>query len=162
MKKTTTQKQIDELLKLQSLQNCSAESTRARSITVGTAFGGVTEVSMRRPDGQSIWCVLQPVETIELLHQLAANAGCHISVKPRDDFASWRNWRITEAEKLHLQGHPPFPNSMAPHMQIGANLPPPEQQPGFDTENTVRSEENVVAIKKTINRRNTKRASKAS
>jgi hypothetical protein len=54
-----------------------------------------------------------PVEITELIHQLAANIGCHIAVKPRDDFASWREWRVSEAEKKHLNGHAPFPNDMS-------------------------------------------------
>jgi hypothetical protein len=53
-----------------------------------------------------MWCIMQPVEVTELIHQLAANIGCHIAVKPRDDFASWREWRVSEAEKKHLMDTP--------------------------------------------------------
>jgi hypothetical protein len=64
---------------------------------------------------------MQPVEVIELIHQLAANAGCHIAIKPRDDFSSWREWRVTEAEKKHLNGHAPHVNDMAVFQQLGAS-----------------------------------------
>jgi hypothetical protein len=113
---------------------------RARSVTVGTAFGGVTELIMRRTDGTFTYAIMQPVEIVELIHQLAANVGCHMQLVPRKDFASWRDWKLTEAELAHYRGvqplpgvgWPPYSNDMAPHNQVGANLPPPEQQPGLN------------------------------
>lgn len=67
------------------------EINRARSISVGTSCG-ITELSMRSNDGTVSWIVLQPGETVELIHQLAANVGCYAEVKPREDFSSWRSW----------------------------------------------------------------------
>jgi len=160
MKKSDKQKRLAEIQALQDIQNFEANLNRARSVTVGTSFGGTTEVSLRGNDGKTLWCVLQPVEVIELIHQLAANVGCHINLQPRRDFSSWRDWRVTEEEKLHLAGHPPFSNDMALHMQVGANLPPPEQQPGMKI--TAKEQQNVVATEKTVNRRSTKRAAKAA
>jgi hypothetical protein len=159
MKQSDKQKRLADIQALQDIQNFEANLNRARSVTVGTAFGGTTEVSLRGNDGKTLWCLLQPVEVIELIHQLAANVGCHINLQPRRDFSSWRDWRVTEEEKLHLAGHPPFSNDMAPHMQVGANLPPPEQQPGMKF--TAKEQQNVVATEKTVNRRSTKRAAKA-
>ena len=112
---------------------------RARSVTTGTSFGGTVEIGMRRIDGIYTHAILQPVEAIELIHQLAANVGCHIQLTPRHDFASWRDWKYTEAELAHYRGQQHLPgvgwaphaNDMAPHAQIGANLPHPEQQPGM-------------------------------
>lgn len=103
---------------------------RARSITVGTAFGGTVEISMRRPDGTPTFVIMQPVEAIELIHQLAACSGCHIHLTPRKDFASWRNWDYSKEEldyyrgmqNLQGVGHPPH-----------TALPDPEHQPGFPT-----------------------------
>ena len=143
----------------QRLRSLKSNMSRSRSVTVGTAFGGVTEVSMRGDAGESLWCVLQPVEAIELIHQLAANVGCHIALKPREDFSSWRGWKVTEEEKLHLQGHPPFAGEVPTADNVGASLPPPEQQPGMKLN---RSNDDVVATKKTVNRRSTKRAAKTS
>jgi hypothetical protein len=122
-----------------AVENLESNLTRARSITVGTAFGGTSEISMRANNGSTIYCIMQPVEIIELIHQLAANTGCHIQLTPRRDFASWRDWKYTEAELEHYRGqqhlpgvgHPPHVNDMAPHAQLGANLPHPEQQPGM-------------------------------
>jgi len=160
---------IAELQKEEMLNHLKENQSRARSITVGTAFGGATEITMRGNSGNFLYCIMQPVEVIELINQLAANVGCHIHLQPRKDFASWRDWKYTEEELTHYRGvqplpgvgHAPHVNDMAPCMQIGANLPPPEQQPGLKIETPVKEQEHVVATKKTVNRRNTKRASKA-
>ena len=64
---------------------------RARSLTVGTAFGGVVEVGMRG-DFASMYCTLQPVEAIEIIQQLAAATGVEIALRPKNDFSSWRGW----------------------------------------------------------------------
>lgn len=164
MNKNTVKKRLEQLQleqKLfdaeQQLRNAKSNATRSRSVTVGTAFGGVTEISMRGDAGEVLWCLLQPVEAIELIHQLAANVGCHIAIKPREDFSSWRGWKVTEEERLHLNGHPPFAGSVPTADNIGASLPPPEQQPGMKLN---RSNDDVVATKKTVNRRSTKRAAK--
>jgi len=114
-------KKRQELIQRQELESYESNLNRARSITVGTAFGGTTEIMMRGDGGRHMWCVMQPVEVTELIHQLAANIGCHIAVKPRDDFASWREWRVSESEKKHLNGHAPFPNDMAVFQQLGAS-----------------------------------------
>ena len=161
---------IAELQKEEMLNQLKENQTRARSITVGTAFGGATEITMRGNGGNFLHCIMQPVEVIELIHQLAANVGCHIHLQPRKDFASWRDWKYTEEELTHYRGVQPFPgvghaphvNDMAPHMQVGANLPPPEQQPGMKIETPIKEQEHVVATKKTVNRRSIKRASKAA
>lgn len=103
------------------LENRESNRNRARSITVGTAFGGTTEIMMRSDGGRHIWCTMQPVEVVELINQLAANVGCNVALKPRNDFASWRDWRVSEAEKQHLNGHAPFVNDMAVFQQLGAS-----------------------------------------
>lgn len=117
-------KRLEKLRQMEAemdLENRESNRNRARSITVGTAFGGSTEIMMRSDGGRHIWCVMQPVEIIELIHQLAANVGCNIALKPRDDFASWRDWRVSEAEKKHLNGHTPFVNDMAVFQKLGAS-----------------------------------------
>jgi hypothetical protein len=137
-------------------QELQEAQNRARSVTVGTAFGGTTELIMRRTDGLFTFAIMQPVEVIEIIHQLAANVGCHLQLVPRKDFASWRDWRVSEEERLHLNGHPPFPNDMAPHNQVGASLPPPEQQPGLNLTEEPNGETMAVEVPK--QRRKAKRA----
>jgi hypothetical protein len=136
--------------------NLQGSESRARSVMVGTAFGGTTEISMRLDNGVSVWAILQPVETIELIHQLAANVGCHINLQPREDFASWRGWVPTKVDSLH----PPFSNH-PPHA-IGRNSPPPEEQPGIHVNVPIKEQENVVATKETVKRRSTKRTAKTA
>lgn len=120
MKKQEAKKKIEEIQNKQEIENFESNFNRSRSITVGTSFGGTTEISMRGNGDRFLYCIMQPVEVIELIHQLAANIGCHIAIKPRDDFGSWREWRVPEAEKKHLNGHAPFVNDMAVFQQLGA------------------------------------------
>ena len=159
-------KDIEDELKLieaeNKLNSIKSNKTRSRSITVGTAFGGVCEISMRTDSGEPVYCLLQPVEVTELIHQLAGNIGCHLSLKPRNDFASWRNWQVTEEEKLHLNGHPPHPNDLITHQHIGAVLPPPEQQPGLQNVLLKEKNEEPLAIEKTVNKRKSKRTRKTT
>jgi hypothetical protein len=110
-------RQIEAELELESRQS---NFNRARSITVGTAFGGTTEITMRGNGDRFLYSIMQPVEVLELIHQLAANVGCHIAIKPREDFGSWREWRVPDAEKKHLNGHAPFVNDMAVFQRLGA------------------------------------------
>ena len=162
-----TKKVLKEAQEKQDQDNAKAGLNRARSITVGTCFGGYSELIMRGNDGTVLWCAMQPVEIIELIHQLAANIGCHIHIQPRRDFSSWRDWKYTEEELAHYRGEqfnkavgwPPHVNDMAPHNRVGANLPAPEQQPGLQPALMAKDGQNeTVAIKKTVNRRSTKRA----
>jgi hypothetical protein len=153
-------------------ENALAESTtRARSVMVGTAFGGVSEISMRRPDGTVTFAILQPVEVVELINQMAASIGCHIHIQPRNDFASWRAWKHSEEELAHFRGvqhqpgvgHPPHVKELYKDSRTNP-LPPPEQQPGLQPAMMARSESNeqTVATQKTVGRKRTKRAAAAA
>ncbi len=127
------QKELQHKLQKQNLENdIAANQNRAKSVTVGTAFGGAVELMMRKHDGNVVWAILQPVEVIELLHQLAAGVGCHLHVQPREDFASWRGWKTETPEEIrHLNGHPPFASDINPHELRARMLPKPENQPGM-------------------------------
>jgi hypothetical protein len=181
MKPSEVKKKLDAIRAQQDINRFQSELNRARSVTIGTAFGGTTELSLRADGGQTIWCLMQPVEVIELIHQLSANVGCHIQLKPRNDFSSWREWRVSEAEKQHLDGHAPQVNDMAVFQQLGAsnfdqakvekiiedNLAPKEY--AYVDGGAVKTSKkqggkngNVVATKKTVNGRNVKRTPKAS
>lgn len=140
MNKRQRKKVFEDMEHEMSVQNRQGDFSRARSVTVGTCSGGVTEIMMRG-NNSFMWMVLQPVEVIELIHQLAANVGCHIHMQPRNDFASWRNWNYTKEELEHYRaggggllgsGHAPHVNDLAPHVDVGAKLPPPQQQPGLN------------------------------
>ena len=165
-------KSLRDFQERQMIESKGSDINRARSFTVGTSFGGITEIGMRANNGTYLWALLQPVEVIEFINQLAANIGCHINVQPRRDFASWRDWKYTEEELAHYRGvqhlpgvgHPPHVNDMAPHMQVGANLPPPQQQPGLQPALMAKEtkHEQPVATKKAVQRRSTKRTAKTA
>lgn len=142
-KLTSAQKKLQQFCENQEFENILSNQSRARSVTVGTAFGGTTEVMMRGDGGRHLWCVMQPVEVIELIHQLASNVGCHIAIKPREDFSSWRDWKVTEAERLHMNGWAPFVNDMAPFNQLGANM---EKYEALKKQKQIEQEEKVKHI----------------
>jgi len=176
MKKEIKDK-LAEIQAQQDIANFESNLTRARSVTVGTCFGGTTELMMRGNDGSVLWSPMQPVEVIELIHQLAANVGCHLALTPRQDFSSWREWRVSEAEKKHLSGHAPFVNDMAVFQQLGATNFDQAQAEAIVADDLAQKEydhshgharkkesdhEPSMATKKTVDKRSTKRASKAS
>lgn len=97
---------INEIYEENELAGLIASKSRARSVTVGTAFGGIVELSMRG-DYYSLWSVLQPVEVIELIEQLASGVGLQIAMRPRQDFASWRGWNI-DADDRYWAGSAPW------------------------------------------------------
>lgn len=134
---------VRELEAKMDLENRESNYNRARSVTVGTAFGGTTEILMRGDGGRHLWCAMQPVEVIELIHQLAANVGCNIQIAPKKDFSSWRDWRVSEAEKQHLNGHAPFVNDMAVFQKLGAS--------GYNDEEAKRIMEIVANAKEFAN-----------
>lgn len=137
-----------------AVETVQGESGRARSITVGNAFGGVTEIGMRAHTGTYVWSLLQPTEVTELIHQLAANIGCHINIRPRNDFGSWRKWKDEKTSLLAGTEWAPWSNH-PPHAKIDH-----DNQPGLDT--PIRSNKNVMATKKTVNKQSTKRTAKAA
>jgi hypothetical protein len=179
MKKETKNK-LAEIQAQQDIANFESNLTRARSVTVGTCFGGTTELMMRGTDGSVLWSQMQPVEVIELIHQLAANVGCHLTLTPRQDFSSWREWRVSEAEKQHLNGHAPFVNDMATFQQLGAsNFDQAKAESSVKEELEqkeyvyvnggarrvpIKEQENgkTVATEETVKRRSTKRTAKAA
>lgn len=144
----------NEKLRERSLENVfNEQGSRGRSLTVGTAFGGVLEVTMRREDGSHTWIVLQPVEVVELINQMAAGIGCHLHLQPRQDFASWRSWNYTQQELEHFrgaqprlgEGHPPAPKEIE-GFGHAPPLPPVEEQPGIPLPILRNEDEQTVAV----------------
>eukprot|EP00919_Chromeraceae_sp_WS-2016_P043737 GHVR01104411.1.p1 GENE.GHVR01104411.1~~GHVR01104411.1.p1 ORF type:complete len:166 (-),score=13.27 GHVR01104411.1:106-603(-) len=158
------QKEINRRHKLRQLETLEANDTRAQSLTVGTAGGGTTEITMRSSSGKFLWNTYQPVEVIEFINQLAAGIGCHIQIVPRQDFASWRDWRITPEELEHARGLQQFQGvGYSPYAKMlgreeytagmAQQIAPPKEE--------VQEKENV-AIKKAVNKRSTKRSRTSS
>jgi hypothetical protein len=102
-KSSETRKKIIEAYEENEYANVLQNRNRARSFTVGTAFGGAIEVSLRG-DHSNLWCILQPVEVIEMMEQLAAAVGVQIAMRPKNDFSTWRGWDDTMVENKYWIG----------------------------------------------------------
>ncbi len=112
-KESKIRKKINEIYEENELANLEANKYRARSFTVGTAFGGIIEVSMRG-DYNHLWCLLQPVEAVEFIEQLAAAAGLQVATRPKQDFSTWRGWNV-DTENRYWVG--------SAHWQLGSDDP---------------------------------------
>jgi hypothetical protein len=160
MNEKELQKELDRRHKLRQLEALEANETRAQSLTVGTAGGGTVEITMRSSSGRFLWNTYQPVEVVEFINQLAAGIGCHIHILPRQDFASWRNWKVTPEELAHARSIQPFQGvGHSPHPKM---LGKEEYTAGMaqqivSPKEEVQEKENV-ATKKAVNKRNTKRS----
>jgi len=88
---SSTRKRINQLYEENEYDSVNSLRHRARSITCGTAFGGVVEISMRT-ENNFMYAQMQPTECIEFIEQLAAGVGVEIAMRPKIDFSSWRGW----------------------------------------------------------------------
>ena len=137
------------------LRTLDANKNRAHAVSIGMSGSGTTEITMRGEDGTFLWNIYQPAQVIEFIHQLAASVGCHIHIQPRNDFASWRDWKEpTKEEKLDLNGFPPFAGQKVGSEKIGI-LSKEEKVQGLDAKVNMTEKENV-ATKKAVNKRTTK------
>ena len=143
------------------VDSINANTTRGRVIAVGNAFGGMTEVSIRGEANHNLWVLMQPAEVIELIHTLSSNIGCHINIKPRKDFASWRGWKANGKEEELAWGTAWQGGGYAPHptledeAKIGINFNP---IPPGNIDDPITGETNeTLAITKTVNKRKSKR-----
>tara|TARA_A100001388_G_scaffold277243_1_gene267546 strand:- start:11116 stop:11601 length:486 start_codon:yes stop_codon:yes gene_type:complete len=161
MNKKQFQKQLEERNQEHQLESLEANRNRAQSVSVGTSASGTTELTMRSVNGSFLWNIYQPVQVVELIHQLAASIGCHIHIQPRDDFSSYREWNEpTEEEREHLNGHPPFANRKLEYSRVGITSQK-SRMPGFtsDIQQQLKEqpkEQQHVATEKTVNGRSSK------
>jgi hypothetical protein len=96
---TENRKKIYDLYEENEYLSIKQNQSRARSITVGTAFGGVVEINVRS-DAGSVYAQMQPTEAIELIEQLAAGVGVEIAIRPKVNFASWRGWEEVIKQRI--------------------------------------------------------------
>lgn len=96
---------INRIYEENELAGLLQNKNRSRSLTVGTAFGGTIEISMRG-DYSSLYALLQPVEVVELIEQLAASAGLQVALRPKQDFASWRGWDSNVEDRYWIGSAP--------------------------------------------------------
>ena len=106
-KVSKTRQKIHEIYEENELANLKQSQTRARSFTVGTTTGGIIEVGMRG-DFANLWYLLQPVEAVEIINQLAAASGLEIAMRPKQDFSTWRGWETSLPSSIHWMGTAPM------------------------------------------------------
>jgi hypothetical protein len=108
MKKISkTRQEIHSLYEVNELASLKQNQSRARSLSIGTAGGGIIEINLRG-DFSNLWYQLQPTEAVEIIGQLAAAAGVEIAMRPRQDFASWRSWDPTLPANIQWMGAAPW------------------------------------------------------
>lgn len=73
-----------------------SERFRAISYSIGTLGGDSFEISLRTRNGDNYFIIITRVEVVELIHKLSASIGCHLSIAPREDFASFRGWKTDD------------------------------------------------------------------
>lgn len=95
------QKRMQELEEDLQFNSMKSNINRARSITVGTAFGGIIEISLRT-DTDFFYAQLQPTEAVEIIEQLASACGLQIALRPKQDFSAWRGWELTEESDVRV------------------------------------------------------------
>lgn len=156
-------KELERRNKLRQLEALDANASRAQSLTVGTAGGGTVEIMMRTHAGKFMWNTYQPVEVVEFINQLAAGIGCHIQIVPREDFASYRGWKVAIE---HSSGAGLSDKFIPPQIdqeimrESGRKLPHPNKQSG--RQKVEYKEKENVATKKAVNKRTTKRSRTSS
>jgi hypothetical protein len=106
-KLSKTRQEINAQYEENELADLKQRQTRARSLSVGTAGGGVIELNMRG-DFANLWYQMQPTEAIEMIGQLAAASGIEIAMRPRQDFATWRSWDPTLPASVAWMGTAPW------------------------------------------------------
>ena len=106
-KLSKTRQEIHSLYEENELASLKQNQSSARSLSVGTAGGGVIELNMRG-DFSDLWYQMQPTEAIEIIGQLAAASGVEIVMRPRQDFAAWRSWDPTLPASVSWMGAAPW------------------------------------------------------
>ena len=102
-----TREEINRVYEENELAALKETQSRANSFTVGTTTGGIIELGMRG-NFSSLWYLLQPVEAIEIIGQLAAASGVEIAMRPRNDFAAWRSWDTSIPDDVAWLGTAPW------------------------------------------------------
>jgi len=106
-----TRQEIQEIYEQNELAALKASQNRGRSITIGTVSGGLIEVSIRA-EHTTLYYILQPVEVVEIIEQLAAAAGLEVAKRPKQDFTSWRSWDLEQPDSTSWKGSAPWQLNM--------------------------------------------------
>lgn len=119
---TREEKQLqheETILEIQAqnqIRSMLGEQNRAISYSIGNCYGGMIDITMRGSDGKVLFVPIPPVEAVELLHQIAGAIGVTAVLKPRNDFASWRTWKVTQEGQ---NGFPPETDNVDEKFYVG-------------------------------------------
>ena len=94
---------------------------RARSVTVGTAYGGVIEIALRN-EFNHMWTIMQPVEVVEFIESAAAAVGVEIAMRPKQNFTSWRGWDYDGEQPAFFGRGTPYPTLEHSELDYTKNL----------------------------------------
>lgn len=148
-------KKINQMYEENEYANLQQNKNRARSITIGTAFGGAIEVNMRG-DYHSLWCILNPVEALEIVEQIAAAAGVQVAMKPKDDFSAWRGWDVNNVDYIHWKGSAPWqisPENRKSDNELEAAKEVKQLPPGKEDEKESKEEDPSPKSKRSTRKR---------
>lgn len=155
-------KSIQESYEQNELDSIKDSRNRARSITVGTAFGGVCEVSLRS-NANYLYAQLQPTEVVELIEQLASGIGLDVALRPKVNFASYRGWEEVIGQRVGFDkiawkgaaawqlGADVERKSLMSHKEM-ASLPESLEENESDDEEISKVNVSEIAPKKSINK----------
>jgi hypothetical protein len=118
-KVSKTRQKINALCEENEYASMKQNQTRARSLSVGTAGGGIIELNMRGDYG-NLWYQMQPTEAIEIIGQIAAASGIEIVMRPRQDFSSWRSWDTSLPSSVAWMGAAPWQLTEEARMELEA------------------------------------------
>jgi hypothetical protein len=118
-KVSKTRQKINALCEENEYASMKQNQTRARSLSVGTAGGGIIELNMRGDYG-NLWYQMQPTEAIEIIGQIAAASGIEIAMRPRQDFSSWRSWDTSLPPSVAWMGAAPWQLTEEARMELEA------------------------------------------
>jgi SOS-response transcriptional repressor LexA len=118
-KVSKTRQKINALCEENEYASMKQNQTRARSLSVGTAGGGIIELNMRGDYG-NLWYQMQPTEAIEIIGQIAAASGIEIAMRPRQDFSSWRSWDTSLPSSVAWMGAAPWQLTEEARMELEA------------------------------------------
>lgn len=105
-KESEIRKKINQAHEENEYVSVIQNQNRARAYSVGSAGGGILELSMRS-DTSHLWYLLNPVEAVEMIQSVAALCGLEIALRPKKDFSTWRTWDATVPDFSHAIGSAP-------------------------------------------------------
>jgi len=88
---------MQELDHQMSLEHRKSDFNRARSISVGTTFNNMTDLSIRSNDGICYWVPMHAHEVVRLIDQLALSINCQVEFKEKLISTPWNQKEVVKS-----------------------------------------------------------------